>query len=232
MPARRSLKWPLVAALLAACGVAVWLSLPKRPSVPAEPDLRFVDVTDAAGIRFAHVNGRSPRKLLPETMGSGVAVLDFDRDGRPDLFFVNGCEWGATSGPTPALYRNKGDGTFEDITRAAGLALTTFGLGVAVGDFDGDGFPDLFVTAVGGNQLFRNVGGTRFENVTAAAGFSPSPDSFPASAAFLDYDGDGRLDLFVCNYLTWSPAADVGVPAVLPGGVRAYVPPQQFPGAQ
>jgi hypothetical protein len=165
-------------------------------------------------------------------MGAGVAVLDFDRDGRPDLFFVNGREWDdRPNAPTQALYRNKGDGTFEDVTRACGLDVVLFGMGVAVGDVDNDGWPDLFVTAVGGNRLFRNAGGRRFEDATARAGFAPSPNSFPASAAFLDYDGDGRLDLFVCNYLAWSPRADAAVPAVLPGGVRAYVPPQQFPGA-
>lgn len=226
-----SWKWPLAAAALAACGVAAWLFLPKPPAPPPEPELRFVDTTDMAGIRFSHVNGRTPKKLLPETMGSGVAVLDFDRDGLPDLFFVNGCEWGATSGPTQALYRNNGDGTFADVTKAVGLDVVMFGLGVAVGDYDADGFPDLFITAVGGNRLYRNDGGKRFADVSASAGFKPTPDSFPSSAAFLDYDNDGRLDLFVCNYLTWSPAADAAVPATLPGGVRAYVPPQQFPGA-
>src|SRR5439155_17295002 len=185
---------------------------------------------------------------LPETMGSGVAVLDFDRDGRPDLFFVNSRPWPGQPGrATPALYRNKGDGTYEDVTAAVGLDVELFGMGVAVADYDNDGWPDIFVTAVGGNRLFRNVGGKRFEDVTAAAGVGgPSrwpavaadeflkisePITFPSSAAWLDFDGDGRLDLFVCYYLTWSPAADLGVRAVLPSGVRAYVPPTQFPAA-
>jgi hypothetical protein len=224
----RDWKWQL-AAFLVAVAVGVWFATRPTPH-PVDSEIGFVDATDAAGIRFTHVSGRSPKKLLPETMGSGVAVIDFDRDGLPDLFFVNSREWeDVPNAPTHALYRNKGDGTFEDVTKAVGLDVVMFGLGVAVGDFDNDGYPDLFVTAVGGNHLFRNVGGKRFADVSATAGFNPTPNSFPSSAVFLDYDNDGRLDLFVCNYLTWSPEADTAVPATLPGGVRAYVPPQQFP---
>jgi hypothetical protein len=215
------------------------------------PPIRFTDVTQAAGIEFRHYSGRTGFKLLPETMGSGVAVLDFDGDGRPDLFFVNSRPWPGqgtlqAGRPTLALYHNRGDGTFEDVTAAVGLAVELYGMGVAVGDFDNDGWPDLFVTAVGGNRLYRNVGGKIFEDVTTVAGFGAQqglptvdfqtflrhdqPIPFPSSAAFLDYDGDGRLDLFVCYYVSWSPAFDQGVKAMLPGGERAYVPPQQFPG--
>ena len=149
------------------------------------------------------------------------------------------------SHPTPALYRNRGDGTFEDVTVAFGLDVELYGMGVTVGDYDNDGWPDIFVTAVGGNRLYRNRAGNRFEEVTARAGFGTSKwpaetaaeffrhrelISFPASAVWLDYDNDGKLDLFVCNYMSWSPAHDFGVAAVLPGGRRAYVPPQQFTG--
>ncbi len=149
---------------------------------------------------------------------------------------------------TQALYRNRGDGTFEDVTAARGLDVELYGMGVAVGDYDNDGWPDLFVTAVGGNRLYRNAEGKRFEDVTDRVGLGgrakwPSesatdfarhaePIPFPSSAVWLDYDKDGHLDLFVCNYLTWSPAHDLGVAAVLPAGTRAYVPPQQFAGAQ
>ncbi|HET6573440.1 MAG TPA: CRTAC1 family protein, partial [Fimbriiglobus sp.] len=247
----------LFAALLGGAGVvaavALWLfpptgsSNPRRDDVPF-PDVRFTDVTDAAGIRFHHVNGAAGRKLLPETMGAGVAVLDYDRDGRPDLFFVNSRPWpGASDGrPTQALYRNQGDGTFADVTAAVGLDVTLYGLGAAVGDFDADGWPDLFVTALGGGRLYRNLGGQRFDDVTGRVGLPvgalpdvpadefhkwSEPIPWPSSATFLDYDGDGRLDLFVCSYVTWSPAHDLGVNAVLPGGRRAYVPPTQFPGA-
>lgn len=228
---------------LALLAVRFW---PGRPPKPPGP-LTFTDVTDQAGLRFRHTSGATPQKLLPETMGSGVAVLDFDRDGRPDLFFVNGRPWPGRPGrATQALYRNRGDGTFEDVSAACGLDVELYGMGAAVGDYDGDGWPDLFVTAVGGDRLFRNVEGKRFEDVTLRVGLGKpawpggsfdeflgraEPLSFPASAAFLDYDGDGRLDLFVCNYLTWSPALDQRVEAGLPGGKRAYVPPQQFNGA-
>ena len=240
-------------ALIAAIGITylAYRLLSPSPSQPQSP-IRFADVTAASGIHFRHVNGATGKKLLPETMSGGVAVIDFDRDGKPDLFFVNGRPWPGQPDPptgkvTPALYRNRGDGTFEDVTAASGLAIELYGMGVAVGDFDNDGWPDLFVTAVGGNRLFRNIDGKRFEDVTVAAGFGEpiwpkgtyeeflnraEPLSFPSSAAFLDFDGDGRLDLFVCNYLTWSPAFDLGVKAILKDGSRAYVPPQQFPGVQ
>ncbi len=241
--------------VLIAAGIAVVKMLPvpvERPNdSPAGPEARFADVTDRAGIRFRHVNGATGKKLLPETMGSGVAVLDFDRDGRPDLFFANGRDWPGDSNTgrtTQALYWNRGNGTFEDATAAVGLDIELYGLGVAVGDADNDGWPDLFVTAFGGNRLFRNTGGKRFEDVTVASGlgggwtwpnesdteFARRSESidFPSSATWLDYDGDGRLDLFVCYYLTWSPAHDLGVMAVLRGGKRAYVPPQQFAGTQ
>jgi hypothetical protein len=254
-----SRKWLVVVGLLLVAGIAaaiVYWPQPKKDSEPPPvanlPPIKFVDVTDAAGIQFHHVSGSTPKKLLPETMGSGVAVIDFDRDGWPDLFFVNSRTWpgqpAAGRSQTPALYRNRGNGTFEDVTKSAGLDVEIYGMGVAVGDYDNDTWPDLFVTAVGGNRLFHNLKGKTFDDVTLAAGLGQpmawpkgsfeeflthaGPISFPSSSAFLDYDGDGSLDLFVCNYLTWSPAADLGAAAVLPGGNRAYVPPQQFAGAQ
>ncbi len=222
----------------------------------AVPSVRFTDVTDAAGIRFRHFNGATGKKLLPETMGAGVAALDFDGDGLQDLLFVNGSPW--PGGPTPeaaphlALYRNRGNGTFEDVTQQAGLDATFYGMGVAVGDFDNDGFPDLFVTGVGGNHLFRNApgesGGRRFVDVTADAGVGgpggwpgranngeflawSKPIAFGSSATFLDFDGDGRLDLFVCSYVDWSPAKDLSIDASLTGIGRSYLQPTQFEGA-
>jgi hypothetical protein len=263
MTRTRLFKWFLNAAVLGALAIIIvscFLRLQPHPvPTPPEPEaggVRFVDVTDRAGVRFKHFNGATGRKLLPETMGSGVAVLDFDRDGKPDLFFVNSRAWPGEANPasgrhTQALYRNRGDGTFEDVTAASGLDVELYGMGVAAGDYDNDGAPDLFVSACGGNRLFRNLGwgeggGKKFEDVTERAGFArpewpntsatefakrAEPMSFPSSAAWLDYDLDGRLDLFVCNYLTWSPSFDLGVNAQLPGGVRAYVPPQAFTGA-
>ncbi len=237
--------WAGTACLLS-CGRRAAPELP----APAEPSpVSFTDVTERAGIRFRHTNGATGKKLLPETMGAGVVVLDYDADGKPDLYFVNSSHWpGDAPGvkPTGALYRNKGDGTFEDVTTALGLDVTLYGQGGCAADFDNDGFPDLFITAVGGNRFFHNVGGKRFEDATASAGLKDAtwptatdsaefdrwnrPVSFPASATPIDYDGDGRLDLFVCHYVEWSPARDLGIQAVLPGGRRAYVPPTQFPG--
>jgi hypothetical protein len=224
----------------------------------AVPKVTFTDVTDAAGIRFTHYNGAAGKKLLPETMGGGACVLDYDGDGKQDLLFVNACPWpGHEPPPNPAassltLYRNKGDGTFEDVTAAAGLTVTMYGVGACAGDFDNDGFPDLFVTGVGGCKLFKNVaagGGRAFEDVTAEANIatrgawpgdlsaaeflkSREPIDFASTATFLDYDGDGRLDLFVCRYVTWAPAIDLSIDATLTGVGRAYLPPQQFVGAE
>jgi hypothetical protein len=239
--------------LVGAIAAGVWYTLRPPKPVEAPQPIQFADVTDTAGIRSKHVNGAIGKKLLPETMGSGVAVIDFDQDGKPDLFFVNSRHWPdappeAAARATCALYRNKGDGTFEDVSAAYGLEVEIYGLGVAVGDYDNDGWPDLFITAVGGNRLYRNLAGKRFEDVTDKSGLAgrtkwpaasagefaryAEPISFPSSAVFLDYDGDGKLDLFVCNYVTWSPAHDLGVAAILPGGARAYAPPQQFVGSQ
>jgi hypothetical protein len=228
----------------------------ERHPIPV-PKLRFTDVTDAAGIRFRHYNGATGRKYLPETMGPGVAVLDYDGDGLQDLLFVNGCPWPGDPGPEKppclALYRNKGDGTFEDVTEQVGLNVSMYGLGVAVGDYDNDRFPDVFVTGVGGNRLFHNVKGAdgkrRFVDVTGEAGVGgpggwPSvasgkdfeawrePIGFASSATFVDYDGDGRLDLFVCYYVTWSPAKDLSIDASLTGIGRSYLQPTQFEGAR
>src|SRR5262249_4819910 len=193
----------------------------------------------------------------PETMGPGVAVLDYDGDGLQDLLFVNGCPWPGHPAPEKppclALYRNKGDGTFEDVAEEAGLAMTMSRLAPAPPRFDNDGFPDLFVTGVGGDRMFRNVekpGGRRgFEDVTATAGVGgpggwpaaatkeafpawQKPIAFSSSATFVDYDGDGRLDLFVCRYVTWSPAIDLAIDSSLTGVGRSYLPPVQFEGAQ
>ncbi len=182
---------------------------------PSPPSLPFTDVTAASGVAFVHTNGAYGEKLLPETMGGGVAVLDYDRDGDPDLLFVDSADWpgherpGAASSqaPTMALYANDGAGHFHDVTAQAGLDLSFYGQGVAVGDYDGDGWPDLYLTAVGPNHLLHNRGG-RFAEVTAAAGVTGGPADWSTCAAFFDADGDGDLDLFVCNYLTWSPEID------------------------
>jgi hypothetical protein len=223
-----------------------------RQAVPVPP-AKFSDVTAAAGITFTHYNGAFGKKLLPETMGSGVAVIDYDRDGRPDLVFVNSCPWPGRPAPEKlpclAVYRNKGNGTFEDTTAALGLNVTLYGVGACVGDYDNDGYPDLFVTCVGPHRLFRNDGGKRFTDVTATAGVAgpgawPEKESeaeflrheppipFGSSATFVDYDGDARLDLFVCHYCTWSPAIDLSINSTLTGVGRTYQQPTSLEGNQ
>ena len=207
-------------------------ALPSRGAVKP-PAIIFTDVTDEAGIRFVHENGAYGERLLPETMGGGVAFLDYDGDGNQDLLFINSDHWpwrpAPPSAPTSRLYRNLGDGTFDDVSAAVGLDLTLYGMGAAVGDYDGDGHLDVYVTALGGNRLMRNVGG-RFIDATEAAGVAGRAEAWSAGAAFFDYDRDGDLDLFVCNYVRWSPEIDREVDYRLTGVGRAYGPPTDFPG--
>ena len=198
----------------------------------AVPPLSFTDVTASAGVDFVHHNGAYGERLLPETMGGGVAFFDYDNDGDPDLLLVNSTNWPwrPVVDATSRLYRNRGDGRFDDATAETGLGLRLYGMGVAVGDYDGDGFVDVFVTALGENRLLRNIAGERFEDVTDAAGVAGSAEAFSTCAAFFDYDGDADLDLFVCNYVAWSPAIDRAVNFRLTGIGRAYGPPTDFPG--
>jgi enediyne biosynthesis protein E4 len=202
-----------------------WAAPPVAPSASA---VRFVDVTAAAGIRFKHQNGATGRKYLPETMGSGCAFIDYDNDGDLDIFFVNSKRWPGQVGPKslPALYRNNGNGTFTDVTVASGLGVEIYGLGVAVADYDSDGWDDLYVTALGPNKLFRNVGNGRFVDVTTKA--SVGDPGFSTSAAFVDYDRDGHPDLFVCNYVEWSTEKDLF--CSLDSRTKSYCTPESYKG--
>ena len=194
----------------------------------ARPQVGFTDVTAAAGIRFRHTNGAFGRKYLPETMGAGAAFLDADGDGLQDIFLVNSMKWPGQSGPPsyPALYRNRGDGTFADITRDAGLQVELYGLGVSSADFDNDGRADLYVTALGRNRLFHNVGHGRFEDVTDRAGVADP--GFSTSAAWFDYDRDGFVDLFVAHYVEWSIDKDLF--CTLDGTRKSYCTPESYRG--
>jgi len=224
------------AALLAAtagCG-----GRPERGSGDAAPaggppEVRFTDVTGPSGITFRHANGARGEKLLPETMGSGAAFLDYDGDGDQDLLFVNAMPWPGDPGqgtrPTQALYMNDGRGRFTDVTAIAGLDIELYGTGVAVGDYDGDGDEDLYITALGENRLLRNDGG-RYVDVTGEAGAGGDAAAWSTSAGFLDYDRDGDLDLFVCNYVKWTRRIDLDLNFTLNGRDRAYGPPTNYEG--
>ncbi|RUL88138.1 CRTAC1 family protein [Tautonia sociabilis] len=198
------------------------------------PSVRFVEITDEAGISFVHENAAQGEKLLPETMGSGVAVIDYDTDGHPDLLFVNQRPWDlpedAPNAPSLALYRNDGTGSFADVTSAAGLDVSLFGMGAVVGDIDNDSDPDLYITTVSGGRLFRNEGGT-FVDVTDEAG-AGAGDGWLTSGAFFDLENDGDLDLFLCCYVDWSAEYDraQGFQLAGTGSGRAYGPPTAFKG--
>jgi hypothetical protein len=196
------------------------------------PAVRFVDITDQAGIKFTHYNGARGDKLLPETMGSGVAFFDYDKDGDPDLFLVNSSDWRHIDqkAPTQALYRNDGKGQFVDVTKEAGLDKTFYGQGVAVGDYDNDGFLDLYVTAINRGFLFKNDGKGRFIDVTEKAN-AKGPVGWLSGAAFLDIENDGDLDLFIGNYVEWTPEIDKVQGFQLTGLGRAYGPPTHFSGS-
>ena len=196
----------------------------KRPTGPIE----FVDVTSQAGIHFKHNTGAFGKKYLPETMGSGVCFLDYDNDGWQDIFLVNSMDWPEhkTGKSYPALYHNNHDGTFTDVTREAGLAVETYGLGCAVGDYDNDGFEDIYLTTVGSNHLYHNLGNGKFADVTAKAGVA-SP-GFSASAVWFDYDNDGKLDLFVTHYIDWSIEKDQY--CSLDNKNKSYCTPQTYKG--
>jgi enediyne biosynthesis protein E4 len=244
-PVPRSLRaLALIIGLVVPCGCSPGKATPvvPKPAAPvrptavkaeALPTVKFVDITQDAGIKFVHHNGAFGTKLLPETMGSGVAFLDYDGDGDQDLFFVNSSPWpghDVKPAPTQALYRNDGKGHFDDVTKEAGLDKTFYGQGVAVGDYDNDGDPDLYVTAIGGGYLFRNDGKGHFEDVTRASS-ARGPNGWLTGAAFLDIENDGDLDLFIGNYITWTPEIDKVQGFQLTGIGRAYGPPTSFNGS-
>ena len=199
------------------------------------PNARFTDITSQAGIAFAHYNGAYGEKLLPETMGGGVAFLDYDNDGAPDLLLINSSDWPwhKTTPPaahTSVLYHNDGHGHFTDATKGSGLDIELYGMGVAVGDYDNDGLPDVFITGVGECRLFHNEGAGKFRDVTAAAAVGGAAEDWSTSAAWIDYDNDGRLDLFVCHYVRWSREIDARVGYQFAGFGRGYGPPMNFEG--
>lgn len=191
---------------------------------------RFHDVTAQAGIRFLHNDGGFGAKYLPECMGSGCAFLDYDGDGWQDILLVQGMDWPGhkKQRTTMRLYRNNRNGTFTDVTRHAGLDIEMYGMGVAVGDYNNDGLPDIFISCVGQSRLFRNTGKGTFLDVTEKAGLGGKL-GFSSSALWFDYDRDGLLDLFVCNYVKWSPELDVF--CSVDGKQKQYCTPEAYRGA-
>ena len=208
---------------------------PPPTPAPAPPGIAFTEKAAAVGIDFTHVNGAQGKKWMPETMGGGVAVLDYDGDGRADLLFVSGAYWtgdprAASQKSSLALYRNEGSDVsglprFRDATREAGLQRVLYGMGASVGDYDNDGRDDLYVTALDRNLLFHNLGG-RFEEVASKAGVRDS--GWGTSSAWLDFDADGLLDLYVARYVDWSPEKDLF--CTLDGKTKSYCTPERYPG--
>ncbi len=193
----------------------------------AGPAVQFTDVTQQAGIKFAHNSGRSGKRYLPETMGSGAAFIDLDGDGWPDILLLNSKDFTPRGRRSlAALYRNNKNGTFTDVTAGSGLDVEMYAMGVAVGDFDNDGREDIYITALEGDRLFHNEGNGKFRDVTAASGIRNA--NFGTSAAWVDFDRDGKLDLFVANYVQWSPKTDLW--CSLDGATKSYCTPESYKG--
>ena len=212
------MRW--VAAICAALCVTVVIT--------ATTSVVFVDVTDEAGLRFRHISGAFGQKYMPETLGAGGVWLDVDNDGWQDIVLVNSSTWpGQSTSDTHAmLYRNNGDGTFDDISSGSGLDTPLYGFGGAAGDFDNDGQTDLYLTALGPNRLFRGQGDGTFVDVTEASG--TGDPGFSTSAVWFDYDNDGSLDLFVANYVEWTPEIDLY--CTLDGETKSYCTPESYQG--
>jgi enediyne biosynthesis protein E4 len=217
--------------LLGLGGIGCVASLPidLLGAAPSSPGFRLVDVTESAKIHFRQNSGAYGGKLLPETLGSGCAFLDYDGDGWQDILLINGMDWPGhkKQRSTLRLYGNNRDGTFTDVTQKAGLDVEMYGMGVAVGDYNNDGFPDILVTCVGQNRLFKNTGKGTFLEVTRKSGLQ-GRQGLSTSALWFDYDRDGLLDLLICNYVKWSAEHDVF--CSLDGQHRSYCTPEAYRG--
>ncbi|HEV3446605.1 MAG TPA: VCBS repeat-containing protein, partial [Gemmataceae bacterium] len=196
---------------------------PVQAATPGDDAIWFRDDTAAVGLNFVHEAGPVGRYFMPQVMGSGAALLDYDNDGRFDLYLVqNG---GPASTARNKLFHQRADGRFEDVSAGSGLDISGYGMGVAVGDIDNDGFADVYISQYGGGRLFRNRGNGTFQDITRSAGVEQS--SWGTSCCFVDYDRDGWLDLVVVNYVEY----DAGYPCGPASGKRDYCHPSVFPGS-
>lgn len=194
---------------------------------PPAGGVHFSDVTAQAGVKFTHNAGKTGKKYLPETMGSGCAFFDFDGDGWVDILLINGKDWTPRGKKSrSALYHNNHNGTFTDVTSGSGLDVEMYGLGVAIADYDNDGREDVYITALEGDRLFHNEGNGKFRDVTKQSGIQNA--NFGTSAAWFDYDRDGKADLFVANYVQWTMKGDLW--CSLDGATKSYCTPEAYPG--
>ena len=223
MKRRNSTIGILILSLIAIVAQGILIS-----SISANTNIQFVDVTQEAGIHYKHVDGRSGQKYFMETLGSGAAFFDYDADGDPDLYFVNGAPlpgYVSQEIPSNCLYQNNGDGTFTNVTEKAGVGDTGYGHGCAVGDYNNDGKLDLYVTNYGVNRLYRNNGDGTFTEVAEAAGVTEP--RWSTGCAFTDYDRDGNLDLYVVNYIAFDIDENPWC-GFKEKGIRAYCEPDNF----
>jgi hypothetical protein len=220
---------------LAALAAAADRKAPAPPPSKAQPTAPaatkktgFVDITREAGIRFVHNTGAFGKKFLPETMGPGCAFIDYDNDGNPDILLINGSDFPGhkSKRTTLKLYHNNGNGTFSDATARAHLDVELYGMGAAIGDYDNDGWDDIYITALGESRLFHNEHNGTFKDVTKISGTNNT--GYGASAAWVDYDRDGKLDLFVANYVKWSEKGDLY--CTLDGRNKSYCTPEAYKG--
>lgn len=245
----------LVIVVIAVTAVLIYLFMREGPEMPpvieadiqapiiqqeaadGPPVIRFTDITRQSGIDFKHVNGAYGDKLLPETMGGGVAFIDYDNDGDQDLILVNSRNWSMHTyakteeqAATTHLYQNDGTGQFTNVSAQSGLALSSYGMGIATGDIDNDGWTDVYITTLGKNHLFRNEQG-RYVDITADAGVAGTEHDWSTAALFFDYDNDGDLDLFAANYVEWSPTINREMEFKVTGLGRSYSAPLYYAGA-